>query len=185
MFYSKSTGGFYSYAIHGDNMPRDSVEISEEDHAALMLAQANGKKISGDSNGQPVAIDAPKPKRTQSSLLNEVADKRWKIETGGIIVSDVPIKTDRESQAQLSSVYISLKSGLIESTPWKAADGSFSMVAMEDIEPIAKAVAVHVSACFTAEKTHIESISELHYQGALDRYDTDAGWPAGTSHMEI
>jgi len=28
MFYSKSTGGFYSREIHGDNMPADAVDTN-------------------------------------------------------------------------------------------------------------------------------------------------------------
>lgn len=178
MFYSKSTGGFYDPAIHGNAIPAGAVEISSADHAELMSAQAAGRIISTNAKGYPVAIDAPKPKRTKESLLAEVAAKRWQVETGGIIVDGIPIKTDRESQAQMSSAYTSLKNSLIEDTPWKAADGSFSLVTMAELEPVAQAMAAHVRSCFDAERAHNEAISEMHYQGALDSYDINAGWPA-------
>lgn len=177
MFYSRSTGGFYSLSIHGDGIPPDAVEISLEDHSLLISANAAGKAIVANKSGYPVAIDPPKQKRTKDILLAMVAEKRWQLETSGILVSGVPIKTDRESQAQITGAYTSLKSGLIDSTPWKAADGSFSLVTIEELGPIAKAVADHVSACFAAEKAHNEAIYELHYQGALDSYDIGAGWP--------
>ena len=61
MFYSKSTGGFYDAAIHGENIPADAVEITVEQHAALLGAQANGKRIGADEGGNPVAIDPPAP----------------------------------------------------------------------------------------------------------------------------
>jgi hypothetical protein len=61
MFYSKVTGGFYDTAIHGDNIPADAVEISNEEHSALLEAQSHGKIIHGDTLGNPVAVDPPPP----------------------------------------------------------------------------------------------------------------------------
>ena len=59
MNYSKSTGGFYSREIHGDNIPTDAVEITTEQHAALLEGQSQGKIISADENGYPILIDPP------------------------------------------------------------------------------------------------------------------------------
>lgn len=59
MLYSKSTGGFYAQEIHGNNIPADAVEISDELYSDLMLAQSAGKVISADSSGRPAAIDPP------------------------------------------------------------------------------------------------------------------------------
>lgn len=177
MFYAKSTGGFYTQQIHGDSIPAGAVEISAEQHSALMQAQSNGKQISADENGYPIAIDPPQPVRTKASLLAEVAAKRWRVETGGILIGVTPISTDRESQAQLASAYTSLKGGLIADTPWKSADGSFTLVTLAEIEPVAQAVAAHVRACFTAEQAHSEAINLLDTQKKLNAYDVNAGWP--------
>jgi len=68
MFYSQSTGGFYSAAIHGDNMPADAVEITPECHAALLEAQSSGKRISVDDAGHPIAIDPPAPSTGERAL---------------------------------------------------------------------------------------------------------------------
>lgn len=59
MFYSKQTGGFYTREIHGDNIPADAVEITPEQHAALLQGQSEGKVITADENGHPVLIDPP------------------------------------------------------------------------------------------------------------------------------
>lgn len=59
MFYSKSTGGFYSADIHGYNIPADAVEITKAEHAALLAAQSNGQVIEADAMGKPVAVDPP------------------------------------------------------------------------------------------------------------------------------
>jgi hypothetical protein len=61
MFYSPSTKGFYSTEIHGDNIPADAVEITAEDHAALLEGQSQGKIIVPDTSGKPILQDPPKP----------------------------------------------------------------------------------------------------------------------------
>ena len=65
MFYSKSTGGFYTREIHGDNIPADAVEITEAEHAALIEGQSNGKRIVADENGYPILQDPPPPTAEQ------------------------------------------------------------------------------------------------------------------------
>lgn len=65
MFYSATTGGFYALEIHGSRMPADVVEISKEQHAELLAAQAIGKAIAGDGEGRPRLIDAPPPSAVQ------------------------------------------------------------------------------------------------------------------------
>jgi hypothetical protein len=58
LYYSKSTGGFYTDAVH-DTIPPDAVEISEDDHAALLAAQATGQVITVDATGNPIAEAMP------------------------------------------------------------------------------------------------------------------------------
>ena len=59
MFYSAKTGGFYDAAIHGDNIPVDAVEITADEHSALLEGQSQGKRIVADENGYPVLQDPP------------------------------------------------------------------------------------------------------------------------------
>lgn len=173
-YFSKSTNGFYSVGIHGDAIPADAVKITDEYHSELM---SSGGAIIADEKGYPIAINYTPQSRTKLSLLADVAARRWQAETGGIVIGGTPIATDRESQAQLSSAYTSLSGGLIADTPWKAADGSFTMVTLAGLEPVAQSVAAHVRACFDAERIHCEAISALSEQADLDAYDITAGWP--------
>lgn len=176
-FFSKMTQGFYNDSIHGGNIPPDAIEITDDHYAELLSAQECGKRITTDENGFPIAIDQPAPVRTVTSLLAEIAAKRWEVETGGITVAASQIKTDRASQSQLNIAYTSLKSGLIADTRWKDADGLFTNVTLAELEPIAKAVATHVRACFAAEESHNDAITLLKTQAELDAYDINAGWP--------
>ena len=83
--------------------------------------------------------------------LEELAAHRYNVETSGITVNGLRVKTDRESQAQLNGAYSTLKAGFITETPWKA-EGAWVPVTLETIEPVARAVALHVNQCFTAEE---------------------------------
>lgn len=65
MFYSAQTAGFYDPAIHGANIPTDAVEITGEDHAALLAGEAAGQEIVADAHGRPVLRDPPPPTAEQ------------------------------------------------------------------------------------------------------------------------
>jgi hypothetical protein len=61
MLFSKSTIGFYNKKIHGNNIPADSVEITEDEHAALLQGQSEGKTIGYNEAGYPILIDESNP----------------------------------------------------------------------------------------------------------------------------
>ena len=88
----------------------------------------------------------------QSGLMEQLAAHRFEFETSGLTLEGgLRIKTDRESQAQLANSYVTLKSGLIPDTDWKAANG-WQVGGLAEIEPIAKTMAAHVRACFRGER---------------------------------
>ena len=99
MYYSKRTGGFYTVEIHGDNTPADAVEITTDEHQALLEGQSQGKRIVADENGKPVLQDLPPPtaEELQSQKNAEarayLASTDWyvvrKAETGTEIPADV------------------------------------------------------------------------------------------------
>lgn len=51
--YSKSTRGMYIGAIH-KNLPADAVPVTEQEYAALLKGQEEGKEIVPDEHGKPV-----------------------------------------------------------------------------------------------------------------------------------
>lgn len=157
--------------------PDDAKEYSDDVYHSVVTNRPDNKIMIPDDNGHPTISYPTKPARTKESLLVDLADKRWQVETGGIVVAGIHAATDRESQAQLNNVYVSLKAGLIINTPWKDADGCFKVMTLSDIEPVAHAVASHVSACFSAEQSHSDTISSLLNQADIDSYDIDSGWP--------
>lgn len=77
MFYSKTTGGFYTREIHGDNIPADAVEITEAEHAALLEGQSKGKFIVADESGRPILQDPPPPTAEQVMSRLEARVQLW------------------------------------------------------------------------------------------------------------
>lgn len=53
-FYSPMTEGFYTTEVHGGNMPDDVVQLTDQEHAALIDGQSAGMEIKAASNGKPV-----------------------------------------------------------------------------------------------------------------------------------
>lgn len=60
MYFSKTTNGFYDPAINR-KIPKDAIEISIEEHRALLFGQAKGRAISSDENGRPILKDREPP----------------------------------------------------------------------------------------------------------------------------
>lgn len=71
--YAQSTGGFYLSAIHGDAIPGDAVEISAEDHAALIEGQSAGMMIVAGPDGAPTLQPRPGPSPAEALA----AERAW------------------------------------------------------------------------------------------------------------
>ncbi len=95
----------------------------------------------------------------KAKKLAEVAAWRYGVETAGVTLGGATIRTDRESQSQITSAYTSLKNGLLTSVNWKSADGQWVALTLAQIEPIAAAVAQHVQSCFNAEMALTQQVN--------------------------
>lgn len=118
------------------------------------------------AEGEQIAVGMNKPE-----LLQALADYRFEVETAGLTLGNgMKIRTDRESQSQLNSTYSDLKNGLIPDTDWKAVN-SWEVVTLEQMTPIATALAAHRRACFRGEQTliiAIENATTLPLQAAIN-----------------
>lgn len=80
-YYAESTKGFYVDAVHGSNIPADSVAISDAEHQAYVDALSQGKILVTLSAGEkPVVQDQPAPpldtaKEAKLEEINHAADK--------------------------------------------------------------------------------------------------------------
>ena len=125
MFYSAEKNGFYAREIHGDDMPADVVEITAEEHAALLAGQSNGKTIAADEAGRPVLQDPPPP--TTEQLREE-----WKASRDAAVEA-IDVTTDagntfdgdEVSQGRMARAILALNAAAPGTTVnWILADNS-------------------------------------------------------------
>ena len=125
------------------------------------------------------------PARTAQKLKAIVTAFRWEVETGGITLhTGVRVATGIDDQNRITSVVANAERAGMEEVDFKAAEG-WAKVTLIELQAIATAVALHVQACFSAERAHHEAIDALaliadpqERQAALDAYDESQGWPS-------
>jgi len=154
IYYSLVTaGGAVSYGC-GYVLPAGSTQMgAEEWDQAVSVAR------------QPPPID----------LTAYAADKRWRVETGGITVGGVPVATDGRSKTMIMGARIKADADSGYQVGWKGADGSFVQLTAPQIIVISDAVLAHVDACFTAEA----EVSSAIVDGAVTTAQQihDWSWP--------
>jgi hypothetical protein len=106
-------------------------------------------------------VDAPL-EAARAQLLDRVAEKRWKVETGGIEINDIKVSTDRQSQAMITQTVAGLNlvnatDAPIEKVKFKA-DSGFVELTPEQIAYIGMCVTRHVEKCYALEAELCEEI---------------------------
>ena len=95
MFYSPTTGGFYDRKIHGDAIPANAIEITRDEHAALLAGQSAGQRIEADEHGHPVLRDTPAP--SDDALADAARARRDALITATdyLLMPDYPISAEQ------------------------------------------------------------------------------------------
>jgi len=82
--YSPSTLGFYDVDVHGNNIPNDAIEISDEHYAVLLAGQSAGNTIAVDSEGH-IILQEPAPltldQRKERKIVQLERDRNAAIQT--------------------------------------------------------------------------------------------------------
>lgn len=143
-------------------------------HPELMWVRCDS--VEGVSTGWTYdgqTFSAPKPATlTVEEQLAVIAARRYVAEAAGITISDMPIATDRDSQALITGAALAAYLDGTYSCNWKTGD-SFVKLDAATILSIAKAVRAHVQACFDREADLISSVKAGTYQESM----LEQGWP--------
>lgn len=123
-------------------------------------------------DGQPVVV--PKSDVLTARLAAYAADKRWRIETGGIVVNGAAIDTSRDSQAMISGAFAYSQANPDKLIKFKAATGWTTLDAAT-VAAIATAVGDHVQACFAVEE-EVAAAIEAGTITSIEQIDA-ADWP--------
>lgn len=117
------------------------------------------------------------PEQKRAELTNAVTALRWVKETGGLTLSNgITVGTKTEDQNRITTVIANAQLAGVTSVDFKAASGWVTLQ-LSEVQALAAAIALHVQACFSAERTHHEAIAALD-AASLDSYDITTGWPA-------
>jgi len=138
----------------------EAIAAADMEHTELLLPEdvpAQQMRWGGGSTPWTGAATVPPPPPgtdlvdAKARLLARLAQRRWEVETGGVVMEGVPIRTDRESTAMLSAAvtFCDLESEAV--VRWKAADGQFYDLGEAGVRAIALDVGRHVQACFARE----------------------------------
>lgn len=114
------------------------------------------------------------PVPLKERLSAYVADKRWQVETGGIVVGGLPVATDDRSKIMIIGARVKAAADGDFTTEWKTQAGFVSIDA-STIVAISDAVLAHVDACFAAEAVVLAAI-EAGTITTTAEIDT-ADWP--------
>jgi len=120
---------------------------------------------------------APTLEESQAAMLAQLAAIRYRRETGGIVVSGVPVATDRESQAIVDRIVKAYDDGDITGDVDFKSPGGWVSIGEATIRTIKAAGAQHVQACFSRERTLSTAITNSEDHDDLDLIDMEAGWP--------
>ena len=127
-------------------------------------------------------IDAPVYPVNFNGLRDElqakVAEMRWKKETAGIKIAGVNIATGTADQNRITTVIANAQLAGVTTVDFKSV-GGWVRLSIGEIQGIAAAIALHVQACFSAERTHSINVAALpDDESAIKAYDYTTGWPA-------
>lgn len=143
------------------------IEVAPELYAQLM-----GREFDV-VDGVPVLT----AKQRRLDLKAAATAKRWSVETGGITLPNgLEVHTAKDDQDRITSTIAGMAAVGIASVDFKAASG-WTTLTLDDLRTVRAAIALHVQACFSAERAHHEAIDALT-DAELDAYDISQGWPA-------
>ncbi|MBZ9850124.1 DUF4376 domain-containing protein [Mesorhizobium sp. CA14] len=114
----------------------------------------------------------------RANKLAALADKRWTIENGGVVINGASVRTDANSQAKITgAVSLFQNDPELESIDWEAQPGVWVTLDAATMKAIGIAVGRHVQACFSRARALSASIMAAPDIEALDAVDIEAGWP--------
>lgn len=131
----------------------------------------------------PEAPPPPPPEapveQVRAELLDRLAERRWQVETSGLVWNGVGLATDDRSKLLLTGALARAEADPAYAVRWKTADGSWVQINAAMIAAAYDAVFAHVAACFAREADLAELLQAAPDRGALEalRPAIEAFWP--------
>lgn len=117
-----------------------------------------------------------------TSVVARIREKRWMVETGGMVVGGMPVATDERSARLIQGMYTAAKDEVAETFEFQGPglDNWIDVPAAQAIL-VGRALFALVQGCFSAGRVHENAATALRDAGdpkALGAYDFTSGWPS-------
>lgn len=130
-------------------------------------------KVSRKQVAMTAAEKAARDEEVTAQWADQIAARRFQVETGGVTVEGVQINTDRDSQSLLTGAAFAASLDPGYHIKWKAATGFVDLTG-EQILGIASQVRAFVQACFNREAELLGAVAD----GSITAEMLEEGWPA-------
>lgn len=118
------------------------------------------------------------------NLRDRVTERRWTVETGGVtLAGGQRVLTGKPDQDRITAVIVNADIAGIDAVDFKA-DSGWARLSIDELRGVARAIGLHVQACFSAERTHHAAIDQLRTEAETEAYDISAGWPLTHNSIE-
>lgn len=142
----------------------DGIAIAEAFHpdAGFVVAPAGtmvGMLYDGAFHPAPEP-EVPSAAEVKAALVAYAADRRWQIETGGVVIGGAPIATDDRSKIMIMCARVAAQAAPDWTTVWHGTDGVTYPLNAAAMIAISNAVEAHVNgtfATFASVKADIEA----------------------------
>ncbi|WP_259758995.1 DUF4376 domain-containing protein [Pseudomonas sp. GCEP-101] len=171
IFYSPQTRGFYVDSIHGESIPDDRIEVSEDKHWELLVGQQEGGSIVVVDG--KLVLQKQAAERTTEEWERSIAHRRYAEEVSGVEVAGTKFETTRESQSLMGSALVHAMDNPDYTCLWKTASG-FKEMSVAELRSVLGVVRSHVQACFDREAALLDHLKA----GTLTEHMLDQGWPS-------
>lgn len=132
---------------------------------------------------QPIPLSLAQHKATRLALVREL---RHQVESAGVLLGELRVRTDVTSQAKIAAAVQLLASDLtLSSIDWEAQPGQWVTVDRDTMNAIAVAVGRHVQACFSRARALQEDIEAAQDIAALEAIVLVSGWPQGVTRVPM
>lgn len=122
--------------------------------------------------------ETPTLEQRKAILLGAAREKRWQVETGGIVVNDIPIRTDEGSQSKVANaVAVFDRDPTLSRTKFEAQPNIWVEMTKVDLEAVGVAIGRHIVSVYDRSHALFAEITAATDEATLDAVDINIDWP--------
>ena len=129
-------------------------------------------KVSRKQVAMTAAEKAARDEEVTAQWADQIAARRFQVETGGVTVAGVKLNTERDSQSLLTGAAFAASIDPAYHIKWKAATGFVDLTG-EQVIGLASQVRAFVQNCFNREAELLGAVAD----GSITAEMLEEGWP--------